>query len=269
MKKVIPGLISLIFAAFCLAGYLPAQQTEEFAKTLPLSAGGSFKLSNVNGQVTISTWKEAKVEIRAVKKTRKSADNLEKVKIEVTESVDAVSVKTVYPKHENTGVTVDYTIQVPEGVRLENVETVNGNVNVTGPFSAASAGTTNGNVRVENASGDLKFETTNGDIEAVNLAGPVEVETTNGGITLDLNALKGDIRAETTNGGITVKMGGAGQRRARGGNDEREHLRRFPGDRPGAHQVEAPPPGPDRHRRPAPVAGNRKRLDPPDQIVIN
>jgi DUF4097 and DUF4098 domain-containing protein YvlB len=208
MKKRVTGLLALGFALFCLAGYLPAQHQEEFARTLPLSSEGSFKLSNVNGEVSISTWKEPKVEIRAIKKTKKDAENLKKVTIEVSESAGAVSVETVYPKHENTGVSVDYTIQLPEGVRLENVETVNGNVNVTGPFSAASAETTNGNIRVENASGDLKFETTNGDIEAVNLAGPVEAETTNGGITLDLNALKGDIRAETTNGGITVKMGG-------------------------------------------------------------
>jgi DUF4097 and DUF4098 domain-containing protein YvlB len=207
MKKRVSGLLALGFAFFFLAGYLPAQHQEEFARTLPLSSKGSFKLSNVNGAVTISTWKEAKVEIKALKKTKKSADNLGKVKIEVRESADAVSVETVYPKHENTGVSVDYTIQVPEGVRLENVNTVNGGVNLTGPFSAAVAGTVNGKVHVENASGNLKFETTNGNIEAVNIVGPVDAETTNGSIALDLGGLKGDIRAETTNGGITVKFG--------------------------------------------------------------
>jgi len=206
MKKVIFGLIALGFTTFCLAGYLPAQHQEEFQKTLPLSAGGSFQLSNVNGDVTISTWKEAKVEIKALKKTKKSADNLEKVKIEVRESADAVAVETVYPKHGNTGVSVDYTVQLPEGVRLEDVGTVNGGVNLTGPFSTAAASTTNGNIRVENASGDLKFETTNGDVEAVNVVGQVDAEATNGSITLNLSALKGDVRAETTNGSITLKL---------------------------------------------------------------
>jgi DUF4097 and DUF4098 domain-containing protein YvlB len=207
MKKIIFGLIALGFAFYGLAGCLPAQQQEEFAKTLPLSSGGSFKLSNVNGEVTISTWKEAKVEIKALKKTKKSPDNLAKVKIEVSESADAVSVKTVYPEHDSTGVSVDYTVQVPEGIRLEDVSTVNGGVNLTGPFTMAVAGTTNGNVHVENASGNLKFETTNGDVEAMNVVGQVEAETTNGGITLELSGLKGDIRAETTNGGITLKFG--------------------------------------------------------------
>ncbi|OGD22287.1 MAG: hypothetical protein A2W03_09365 [Candidatus Aminicenantes bacterium RBG_16_63_16] len=211
MKKLVYGLVALSFAAFCLAGCLAAQQQEQFQKTLPLSSKGSFKLSNVNGEVTVSTWKEAKVEIKALKKTKKSADNLEKVKIEVSESADAVSVETVYPKHENTGVSVDYTIQVPEGVRLESVETVNGTINLRGPFSTAAVGTTNGNVHIENASGDLKFGTTNGNIEAVNVVGKVDAETTNGSITLDLSALKGDVRGETTNGGITLKLGAAAE----------------------------------------------------------
>jgi DUF4097 and DUF4098 domain-containing protein YvlB len=102
---------------------------------------------------------------------------------------------------------VDYAVQVPEGIRLEHVNTVNGGVSLTGPFTTAVAGTVNGNLHIESASGDLKFETTNGDIEAVNVVGQVEAETTNGGITLGLSGLKGDVRAETTNGGITLKLG--------------------------------------------------------------
>lgn len=206
MKKLVSGLLALGLALFSLAGYLPAQHQEEFARTIPLSSKGSFRLSNVNGAVTISTWKEAKAEIKALKKTKKSADNLAKVKIEVRDSADAVSVETVYPQHDNTGVSVDYTIRVPEGVRLEDVSSVNGGVSLTGPFSSAAASTTNGDVHIQDASGGLKVETTNGGIEAVKIAGPVDAETTNGGITLELSGLKGDIRAETTNGGITLKL---------------------------------------------------------------
>jgi DUF4097 and DUF4098 domain-containing protein YvlB len=205
MKKHLFGLAVLIFSAFCLACVLPAQQQEEFQKTVPLSSKASFKLSNVNGSVAISTWKQDQVEIKAVKKTRKSADNLKKVKIEVHESADSVYVETIYPQHDNTGVSVDYTVQVPEGVRVEEAGTVNGSVSLTGPFSTATATTTNGKVRVENASGDLKFETTNGSIEAVNVSGNVNAETTNGSIEIELTALKEDLRAQTTNGSITVK----------------------------------------------------------------
>jgi DUF4097 and DUF4098 domain-containing protein YvlB len=207
MKKLFFVTIALAFTTFSLACILTAQQQEEFQKTLPLSSKGSFKLTNVNGDVAISTWKQDQVEIKAVKKTRKSADNLEKVKIEVHESADAVSVETVYPHHDDTGVSVDYTVQVPEGVRVEEASSVNGRVSLTGPFSTAAATTVNGKVRVENASGDLRFETTNGNVEAVNVSGRVSAETTNGSIEIDLTSLKEDLRAQTTNGSITVKWG--------------------------------------------------------------
>jgi DUF4097 and DUF4098 domain-containing protein YvlB len=189
-------------------GLAPAPDNqEEFQKTLPLSPQGTFSLKNVNGEVRISTWKESKVEIKALKKTNKGAENLEKVKIEVTASADSVSVDTIYPKHGNTGVSVDYDVLVPEGVNLAGIESVNGGVSITGPFGRVAASTTNGSVRTENASGSLELETTNGDVEALRVGGPIDAHTTNGDITLELAELKAAVKAETTNGGITLRLG--------------------------------------------------------------
>jgi len=204
-------LAVVAFLALFLIGATPApDDQEEFQKTLPLSSQGTFSLKNINGEVRVSTWKEAKVEIKALKKTNKGAENLQKVKIEVTAAADSVSVDTVYPKHENTGVSVDYDIKVPEGVSLGGVSSVNGSVAITGPFSRVSASTTNGQVKVENASGNLEFETTNGDVTAINISGPITAHTTNGNIILELTKLEAGISAETTNGSITVRLS-AGQ----------------------------------------------------------
>jgi DUF4097 and DUF4098 domain-containing protein YvlB len=202
----VAALLALLFM-----GLTPAPDNqEEFQKTLPLSAAGTFSLKNVNGDVRVSTWKEAQVEVKALKKTRKGAENLQKVKIEVTAAADSVAVDTVYPKHENTGVSVDYDIRVPEGVRLGGVESVNGGVSLTGPFGRVSASTTNGSVDIEDASGTLELETTNGGIHAVRVGGPINAHTTNGDITLELAKLDDEVRAETTNGGITLRLA-AGQ----------------------------------------------------------
>ncbi len=203
-RLAIPVLVAFLVAGGVL---LAADNQEEFQKVLPLSAKGAFSLKNVNGRVMIATWKEEKVEIRAVKKTKKSAENLQKVKIEVTATADSVSVETVYPKRQNTGVSVDYDVRVPEGIRLVDIRTVNGGLTLTGPFGRTSASTTNGNVRVEDASGDLDLGATNGDIEAVNVRGTIDAQTTNGSIRLDLKALEGEVRAETANGGIALRLG--------------------------------------------------------------
>jgi len=203
-------LILVVFFALFFMGLTPgAEHQEEFQKVLPLSAQGTFSLKNVNGAVTVSTWKEEKVEIKALKKTNKAEENLQKVKIEVTAAADSVSVDTVYPKLGNTAVSVDYEIKVPEGVNISGISSVNGSVDITGPFGQVSAETTNGQIRLENASGDMKLGTTNGDMKAINIRGRIDAGTTNGSITLELMKLEGEVRAETTNGGIMLRLSAA------------------------------------------------------------
>jgi DUF4097 and DUF4098 domain-containing protein YvlB len=200
-------VISVLVAFLVLGGVaLAADHQEEFQKVLPLSAKGTFSLKNVNGKVTVTTWKEEKVEIKALKKTDKDAENLQKVKIEVTSTADSVLVDTIYPKIKNLGVSVDYEVKVPEGIRLAEIHTVNGGLSLNGPFSRAGASTVNGSVHVENASGELDLETTNGSVKAVNVRGGINAQTTNGSIQLDLMTLEAAIRAETTNGGITLRL---------------------------------------------------------------
>jgi DUF4097 and DUF4098 domain-containing protein YvlB len=201
-------ILILSIAFLFLSCVVEAQNQEEFSKVLPLNAQGTFSLKNVNGDVTVMTWKEEKVEIKAVKKTRKASENLAKVKIEVAESPNSVSVNTVYPKRNNTGVSVTYDIKVPEGVHLEAVSTVNGDIVASGPFGRVSGSTVNGKVSVENSAGDLHLSTTNGSVEAQNVKGKIDAETTNGSVRLELDGLTGDIKAETTNGGITLALSG-------------------------------------------------------------
>ena len=204
-------LILVAFLALFLMGFANEDQhQEQFEKVLPLGSQGTFSLKNVNGSVRVNTWKEEKVEIKALKKTRKDAANLQKVKIEVSAAAGSVSVDTIYPKHENTGVSVDYEVKVPEGANLSEVSSVNGEVNVSGPFGRVSAATTNGDVSVQDAAGEVHLTTTNGELKAVNIGAPVVAHTTNGQISLELTKVGGEITAETTNGGITLRLASAG-----------------------------------------------------------
>jgi DUF4097 and DUF4098 domain-containing protein YvlB len=201
---ILAAILTLLWGGAALA----ADHQEEFQKVLPLSTKGTFSLKNVNGKVMITTWKEEKVEIKALKKTNKDAGNLQKVKIEVSSTSDSVSVDTIYPKINNLGVSVDYEVKVPEGIGLAQIHSVNGGLNLTGPFGRADASTVNGGVHIENASGELVLETTNGGIKAVNVRGGIKANTTNGSITLDLQALEAEVEAKTTNGGINLRLSG-------------------------------------------------------------
>jgi len=202
-------LIILAVFVLLLAGSAAAlaDYREDFSKTLPLKAGERFSLDNVNGGVTVSTWKEDKVEIRAVKVARNDEKDLKDVEIRVEQSAGHVLVKAIWPKFRlHFNVNVDFEIKVPEGVILDEVETVNGGVEVTGRYGRAVAGTTNGSVSVEDASGELKAYTTNGGIQVSRFEGKLDAETTNGNIRLEGLTFKDGIAAETTNGSITLAI---------------------------------------------------------------
>ena len=202
-------LIVLSVFVLLLAGSAAAlaDYREDFSKTLPLKAGERFSLENVNGGVAVSTWKEDKVEIKAVKVARNDEKDLKDVEIRVEQSAGHVSVKAIWPKYRrHFNVNVDFEIKVPEGVILDEVETVNGGIEVTGRYGRAVAGTTNGSVTVEDASGELKASTTNGGIQVSRFEGKLQAETTNGNIRLEGLTFKDGIVAETTNGSISLAI---------------------------------------------------------------
>jgi DUF4097 and DUF4098 domain-containing protein YvlB len=208
VKVLVVLAITLLFLAVSciMAG---EEYRDNFSKTLPLKVGERFSLENVNGGVTVATWKDSKVEIKAVKIAHRYKEDLDKVEIRVEEGAGSVSVKAVWPKFPHrANVDVEFTIMVPEGVNLDEVETVNGGVEVTGHYGRASVGTTNGSITVKDASGELKAGTTNGGVRVNGFDGRLEADTTNGSIKLEGLAFKDGLSAETTNGSISIVFAG-------------------------------------------------------------
>lgn len=206
IKVLIALTVALVLLAVSCA-FAMAEHREDFSKTLPLKSGERFSLENVNGDVRVTTWKEAQVEIKAVKSSRRSEEELDKVEIRVEEVAGGVQVKAIWPKFPRRArVSVDFEVRVPEGVVLDEVGTVNGVVEVRGPFARADVGTTNGSVTVEDGSGELEASTTNGSVRISRFEGRVDAGTTNGNIRLEGIAVKGGLEAGTTNGSITVSF---------------------------------------------------------------
>ncbi len=196
--------VALLFLA-AMAPSARADYREDFSKTAALKAGGTFSVENVNGSVRVSTWKEDKVEIKAVKVARKNEKDLKEVEILVEASEGRVAVKAVWPKFpRNVSVSVNFDVRVPEGVHLDGAGTVNGSVDVTGRYGRLVAGTTNGQVSVENASGELEASTTNGGVHIRTFEGRVRARTTNGNVRLEGLTFKDGVEARATNGSIRL-----------------------------------------------------------------
>ena len=200
---------------------------EQIEETRPFEAGGTFRLENVNGTVTIESWDQDSVYIEA-EKAANSEDALESIEVEIDGEGDWVEVKTRLPRSRSffgSGGKVDYFVKIPTRAKIQ-VETVNGKLQVDGIEGQVRASTVNGSVHIFDVSGEVESSTVNGSIEAtyldVDTDGRHRFSTTNGSVTLRLPTdASGEFEARTVNGSIQTDFpleisGKFGHRRLRG-----------------------------------------------------
>ena len=212
MRKRLPKIVfsGLLLAALVLGGFpgdAQAKVREAFEQTIPFEATGHFSIDNVNGSITIETWNDGSVQIKA-EKVADSEESLRDIEIEVSGSGDRVSVRTHLPKgRRGESRAVEYHIMLPATANVD-VETVNGRVEVIGVQGRLDASTVNGSVEVEGIGAQADVSTTNGSIKAhYNDAvdGTHKFSTTNGSVTLYLpDGASGELDASTVNGSITT-----------------------------------------------------------------
>ena len=190
------GFRSFVFATALLAsGSLLASVTEEETFSFPLDDGGRFSISNVNGSISVTGGSGNTVEIIATKKADNQSD-LDEIKIEISNSATEVVVKTELGKSSgwfsrgSTSGEVRYEVIVPGNTMLDSVDTVNGDVTISG------------------VAGDVEAETVNGSLDVSDLAGDVDLSTVNGRIEASFSRLEGSqrVKAETVNGRVTVNL---------------------------------------------------------------
>jgi hypothetical protein len=185
--------------------------SKEFNQSYPLQPGGSFELQNVNGGVEVQSWDRDSVEIRAVKTAKEKESDLERVSIEVDAKPDAISVATHYPQNEGVEVTVEYTVHIPRGARVEHIGTVNGTLRIAGVDAAEDLHTVNGNIEVYEGGGNVHAHTTNGNVhlELVRIQDKkgATAETTNGSVLLAVPPdIQADLEARCLNGNFLSEL---------------------------------------------------------------
>jgi hypothetical protein len=207
--RVLALLLGSLLLPGCFLGEHALTARESVALTRPLASGGAFRLRNVNGRVSLSTWDKAQVEIDAVKKAS-SEQALRQIEIEIADGSDHVDVTTRTPRGFFGGYLVDYDVRVPQGVRVE-VETVNGSINLEGALASTRVKTVNGSVEVLEARGEVEAQAVNGRIEvqspAVAASDRYRLSTTNGSVELRLpREVSGSFEAHAVNGSISTDL---------------------------------------------------------------
>src|SRR5918998_681184 len=198
------ALAALVLTAW--AGSVRAQRpdrpelTEEFHQTYPLAAGGRLSLSNINGAVKVLVWDRGEVKVDAVKRAH-TAERLREAQIEVDASPGRIRIETDYPestlrwsdrdgeRHENPA-SVEYTLTVPRGVNIDEINLKNGAPNPAGRPGPAKASPINGRVTAVGLSGPVHLSVINGKLEAtldrLNESGEVNLSAVNGSLVVTL-----------------------------------------------------------------------------------
>lgn len=194
-------------------------EIEKFEQTYPLSANGRVSVSNVNGSITIETWDNNQVKLE-VTKIADSKERLSQVEVEIDSKPDSFKVETNYDnwRREGTGwrnggkLEIQYRLTVPRNSVLNEIETVNGSINISNGGNMTKASAVNGNVKAVNLRGNANLSTVNGTVEAdfdqLQTGSRISLNTVNGKVFLtipsDANAT---VKADSVNGNISNEFG--------------------------------------------------------------
>ncbi|HEY0172928.1 MAG TPA: DUF4097 family beta strand repeat-containing protein [Pyrinomonadaceae bacterium] len=221
-KRFILGSFVLAALALTAADASLAQSkpeaTEEFHQTYPLGAGGRVSLQNINGAVKVVAWDRAEVKVDAVKRAY-TAERLREAQIRVDASAGRVRIETEYPdstltwnnrdgERHNNPATVEYTLTVPRGATIDEINLVNGDLALEGLAGSVEASSVNGRVTATGLTGPVQLSVVNGRLEAtldaLGDSGRVTLSAVNGPLVVTLPSdANATLQADTVHGGIT------------------------------------------------------------------
>lgn len=167
-----------------------AAETERVQKTVPLAPGGTLRVDNFSGRVTITATDRAEVVIDAVR--RATRDRLDRIKLDVQASGATVHIQankkvssSWWDWHGNNVVETEMDIQVPRHTNLE-IEVFSSPVKVTG---------ITGEHRIHTFSADAHLNDVTGRVRAETFSGTIDVQLAAAASRpdLDLHTFSGDI----------------------------------------------------------------------------
>ena len=193
--------------------------TDNFSRTVRLGRSGSFALSNVAGDITITGGGGDDVRIQAVKRVRRPNENdaraiLRAIDIQVIERSGFVEVRTELPSRRNVSAVVDYTVALPSGANVD-VKTVSGTVRVSSVRGELRAESISGDVTaasvtrvraLKSLSGNIELSDADGDEIAANTASGTVMARNVKARSLEFESVSGDMRfTETQSDRVTLK----------------------------------------------------------------
>ncbi|HEX8175038.1 MAG TPA: DUF4097 family beta strand repeat-containing protein [Pyrinomonadaceae bacterium] len=223
-KRIVWAVLAVLALIAAQAGAALAQDKvqEEFHQTYQLSQAGRIQLENINGSVRVTGWDRNEVKVDAVKWAY-TRERLDEAQIIVEPGTDSLRIYTRYPERNqnfrsdpqgklNNPATVEYTLFVPRGARIDAIEIINGGVSLEGLTGDVRASSINGNVTARGLRGEAKLSTINGNLEAdfnqLDAAKSIALASVNGDVAITLPSdASANLRANNVHGGIKNDFG--------------------------------------------------------------
>ena len=209
------GVVSAAVIGFASLA-LQADETKSYSETYDFSENGSINLDNINGSVEVSGWDKKQIQLNYTI-SADNADDLENVSVEVEHSKQDLNVEVDissggFMNWGGTSGEVSFELKVPKGVTLNSIDSVNGNIQISGVSGEIKAETVNGKIVIKNVTNDVKFGTVNGDVEVyvdrLASSSRLKGDSVNGDIEVYLPENDGfDIKSDTVNGDLSNDFG--------------------------------------------------------------
>ena len=204
-KVIICGSIVLFFV-IGFSGCFGPQTTDYFNGSYAINEQTILTVTNINGQVEISSWDGNNVTINAVKKSSFGQEELDKIDINVTSIGDYLNIQTQYAGLSSIQGSVDMNIKIPHTIHIESVTTSNGAIQITNTNGDIKASSSNGAIIINTVNGYVSAETSNGRIEVKETTGIKNIHTSNGAITVEVADFRDNIGIDTSNGPVAVYL---------------------------------------------------------------
>jgi DUF4097 and DUF4098 domain-containing protein YvlB len=177
------------------------EQTDRISRRVKLSPNGSVSVSNISGDIIITTASGDEVSIEAVKHTRRGQPG--DVSVDINEAPSRVDIRTNYVRG-NTDVSVDYTIAVPASASVD-VHSVSGDVKVTGAQGLVRLESVSGNIIVAGTPRLEKAKSVSGDVTLTDAAGDGDISLGSISGTIHAKGLKSrGVDVSSVSGDVTL-----------------------------------------------------------------
>ncbi len=181
------------------------QVSKDFHFTYDLPQNGRLDLTNTNGSVEVTGWDRNSIDVSGTKYAP-DEEALQAIQVDVNVHGDTARIETKLP-HRNSwhgSYGVRYRIHVPRKIRLDRLETTNGEITAENLEGGGRLNSTNGKLTLTHLSGDYNATTTNGNVIWEECMGSERSETTNGSVQGHIKA--GSIEASSTNGSVDLTL---------------------------------------------------------------